>query len=122
MTNQRAARRKRNHILRNAAYAVIMLVSVAVIAKFAAERIQQSIANEDVQAGNANDVRVGSVSQQSDKGRCELVKFDNYTGRTLENSKHCETTVVRDARGVPVPVGTVHRLDSISKSFLGDGR
>ncbi len=65
---------------------------------------------------------VGSISQQTDKGRCELVKFDNYTGRTMENSKHCETTVVRDAHGIPVPVGTVRRLDSISKSFLGDNR
>jgi hypothetical protein len=29
---------------------------------------------------------------------------------------------VRDAHGIPVPVGTVRRLDSISKSFLGDNR
>jgi hypothetical protein len=100
-----------------------MLGSVAVVAKFAAERIQQSLANEDVQAANAADNGVGSISRQTDKERCELVKFDNYSGRTIENSKRCETTaVVRDVRGVPVPAGTVHRLDSISKSFLGDNR
>jgi hypothetical protein len=100
-----------------------MLGSVAVVAKFAAGRIQQSLANEDVQAANAADHGVGRSSPQTDNERCELVKFDNYSGRTIENNRHCETTaIVRDARGVPVPAGTVHRLDSISKSFLGDNR
>jgi hypothetical protein len=107
-------------MLRNCVYAAVMLASVAVIAKFAADRIQQPISHKDT--GNSSDVGVGSISQQTDKGRCELMKFDNYSGRTVENSTHRETTIVRDARGVPVPVGTVHRLDSISKSFLGDNR
>jgi hypothetical protein len=119
---QRRARRKRIHILRNGAYIVIMLVLLGVIAKFAAERVLQPVPHEDVQAANSSDMGVGSISQQTDKGRCELVKFDNYSGRTIELSKHCETNVVRDAHGIPVPVGTVRRLDSISKSFLGDNR
>jgi hypothetical protein len=110
-------------MLRNCAYAVILLGSVAVIAKFAAGRIQQAVANEDSLAGAPSDMGLGSISRQTDKERCELVKFDNYSGRTIENNGHCETTaVVRDARGVPVPVGTVHRLDSISKSFSGNNR
>jgi hypothetical protein len=117
---QRRVRRKRIHILRNGAYIIIMLVLLGVIAKFAAERILQPLPREDVQAANSSDMGVGSISQQTDKGRCELVKFDNYSGRTIEYSKHCETNVVQDAHGIPVPVGTVRRLDSISKSFLGD--
>jgi hypothetical protein len=117
---RRRVRRKRIHIVRNSAYVVILLLLLAVIAKFAAERILQPVSHEDVQAANASDMGVGSISQQTDKGRCELVKFDNYSGRTIEYSKHCETNVVRDAQGIPVPAGTVRRLDSISKSFLGD--
>jgi hypothetical protein len=70
---QRRARRKRIHILRNSAYLVIMLVLLGVIAKFAAERILQPVPHEDVQAANSSDMGVGSISQQTDKGRCELV-------------------------------------------------
>jgi len=119
---QRRVRRKRIRVVRNSAYVVIILALIAVIAKFAAERILQPGLHEDAQAANTTDVGVGSISQQTDKGRCELVKFDNYSGRTIEYSQHCETNVVRDAHGTPVPVGTVRRLDSISKSFLGDNR
>ena len=119
---QRRLRRKRIRVVRNSAYVVIILALIAVIAKFAAERILQPGLHEDAQAANTTDVGVGSISQQTDKGRCELVKFDNYSGRTIEYSQHCETNVVRDAHGTPVPVGTVRRLDSISKSFLGDNR
>jgi hypothetical protein len=120
MNTQRRARRKRIHILRNSAYVIIMLALLAVIAKFAAERILQPASRQDVQAANSADMGVGSISQQTDKGRCELFKFDNYSGRTIEYSQRCETNVMRDAHGIPVPAGTVRRLDSISKSFLGD--
>jgi hypothetical protein len=120
--HHRRVRRKRIRVVRNSAYVVIILALIAVIAKFAAERILQPDLHEDAQAANTTDVGVGSISQQTDKGRCELVKFDNYSGRTIEYSQHCETNVVRDAHGIPVPVGTVRRLDSISKSFLGDNR
>jgi len=106
--------------MRNSAYVVILLLLLAVIAKFAAERIVQPVSHENTQAANSADMGVGSISQQTDKGRCELVKFDNYSGRTIELSKRCEANVVRDAHGIPVPAGTVRRLDSISKSFLGD--
>jgi hypothetical protein len=120
-SHQRLVRRKRRRVVRNIAYVVIMLVSLTMIAKFAGERIMLPASNENARADNLADVGVGSISEQTDKGRCELMKFDNYSGRTIENSKRCET-IVRDARGIPVPVGTVHRLDSISRSFSGDNR
>ena len=44
--------------------------------------------------------------------------FNNDTGRLVEVSKPCEKDNVRlDDKGVPMPMGTVHRLDAISKSF-----
>ena len=55
---------------------------------------------------------------QTDENKCELMKFDNETGRTIENTARCRNDVTMDAHGAPVPVGTVHRLDAISKSFL----
>jgi hypothetical protein len=30
----------------------------------------------------------------------------------------CDTTA-RDSNGVPIPLGTIHRLDAISKAFSG---
>jgi hypothetical protein len=47
------------------------------------------------------------------------MKFDNDSGRTIDNIKRCEDNVVLDAKNIPVPVGTLHRLDAISKSFSG---
>lgn len=65
---------------------------------------------------------VGTITQQIGDQQCLIAKFDNDTGRTIEDATHCEKNVVLDAKGVPIPMGTVHRLDSISKSFLGDNR
>jgi hypothetical protein len=45
--------------------------------------------------------------------------FDNTDGRLIENLKPCEKDIRFDARGRAMPMGTVHRLDAISKSFLG---
>jgi len=41
--------------------------------------------------------------------------FDNRTGR-VTHLDPCDV-VVRDSYGVPVPTGTIRRLDAISKSF-----
>jgi hypothetical protein len=76
--------------------------------------------SEETQSANWEMVRTGTVVRQTDDGQCVLMKFDNDSGRTIDHVKHCDKTVVRDAQGVPVPMGTVHRLDAISKSFLGN--
>ena len=68
---------------------------------------------------DADKTHVGDILQETGGQQCALAKFDNDTGRTIESSRHCENIVVLDSRGVPVPQGTVHRLDAISKSFSG---
>lgn len=62
---------------------------------------------------------MGIIVQQLDGDRCKQTKFDNDSGRTIENLAPCDNEVFLDAHGIPVPQGTVHRLDAISKSFLG---
>lgn len=59
--------------------------------------------------------------RESDQDQCQLMKFDNDTGRMIDGSANCHGDVVLDAHGVPVPMGTVHRLDSIRKSFMEGG-
>jgi hypothetical protein len=63
-------------------------------------------------------VQLGIIVQQTDKEQCTVAGFDNNTGRTIDLPRHCENITV-DARAVTAPIGTIHRLDSISKSFMG---
>lgn len=63
--------------------------------------------------------RIGTIILEHDDSRCQQMKFDNDSGRTVEDALPCENKVVLDAHGVRVPQGTVHRLDAISKSFFG---
>lgn len=66
---------------------------------------------------NSQQAQAGIIAVQSGHDICEIFKFDNDTGRTIDSSPHCHSSVVLDARGEPVPQGTVNRLESISKSF-----
>jgi hypothetical protein len=65
--------------------------------------------------------RSGTVVVEKDNDQCELMKFDNDTGHTTDGSGSCKSFVTLDAHGEPVPIGTIRRLDAISKSFSGMG-
>lgn len=95
-------------------------IPLAMIANFPMAWFGQPSSNEETQAVKSSESGTGTVVVQTAKESCTLMKFDNRTGRTIENERHCEKSTVLDANGVPVPEGTIHRLDSISKSFLGD--
>jgi hypothetical protein len=64
-------------------------------------------------------VQLGIILRQTDKEQCTVAGFDNDTGRTVDLPRHCENNIAIDAQGVPAPAGTIRRLDSISKSFMG---
>jgi hypothetical protein len=64
------------------------------------------------------DLRTAKITNASGDGGCWEQSFDNQTGRMTRSTKPCENTVY-DASGAPVPVGTIHRLDAISRSFPG---
>jgi hypothetical protein len=53
-----------------------------------------------------------------DREFCKRLRFDD-DGRIFQDAVPCDQSSVRDARGQPVPVGTIRRLDAISKSFSG---
>jgi hypothetical protein len=63
-------------------------------------------------------MRTATIVLEPIANRCRQVIFDNDTGRSVEINKPCEKTVILDDNGVPIPHGTVRRLDAISKSFL----
>ena len=49
---------------------------------------------------------------------CKRLKFDD-NGGVSHDVVPCDQSGTLDARGQPVPVGTMRRLDAISKSFSG---
>ena len=73
----------------------------------------------------AAETRTGTESTTADimvqkrNEECEIMKFDNNTGRTTDGSGHCRSIITLDAHGAPVPTGTIERLKSINKSFSG---
>jgi hypothetical protein len=63
------------------------------------------------------DYRTAKVMNDTGNG-CTQQILDNQTWHTSGGTQPCDP-VLRDANGVPVPVGTIHRLDAINKSFTG---
>ena len=65
-----------------------------------------------------SDLRTARITRDSNGTDCWQTIFDNQTGRMTRSRQPCETTAY-DGNGAPIPVGTIHRLDAISKSFSG---
>lgn len=61
--------------------------------------------------------RIGKIVLDSSAESCRQLSFDNDTGRIYPDDSPCEGNVPRDATGNPVPVGTLQRLEAISKAF-----
>jgi len=60
---------------------------------------------------------VATIVLHSSTSGCQQKSFNNQTGRFSDQTSPCHSDVVLDAKGMPVPTGTIHTLDSISKSF-----
>lgn len=84
-------------------------------------KLLQFLARPDrsAQAASTEEQRTGRIVLQIDPNQCRQMKFDNVTGQIGTTSAPCES--VLDSRGMPVPLGTLHRLDAISKSFAHRG-
>jgi hypothetical protein len=80
--------------------------------------MQVSSSPVTAQGGPDGDLRTAKITKASDGNGCSQEIFDNQTGRMNRSQQPCEATAY-DSHGAPVPVGTIHRLDAISKSFAG---
>lgn len=109
--------RRRRHVLIGTACACAAIVAVAVTVN----TTPPWLSSKQVQSVDIHEARLGTIEIQTGQEQCDLLKFDNDTGRTINDSKRCRSDVMLDAHGIPFPKGTAHRLNSISKSFLGDG-
>jgi hypothetical protein len=114
------ARKRRQRPAFGLAAALGTFVFVAVVfvaAKLAMSTLQFEAPAEQVSATD----QTGIIARQVGNQQCTVAHFDNATGRTTEASG-CTNEIVLDAHGIPVPIGTIHRLDAISKSFSGNAK
>jgi hypothetical protein len=95
-----------------------MVAALAIVAELGVPWLSRPTSNAALNTADIEDLQIGTLTLQTDGNECELMKFDNETGRAIENTARCRKDVTLDAHGAPVPMGTVHRLDAISKSFL----
>jgi hypothetical protein len=60
---------------------------------------------------------VATIILHSNASGCRQRSFNNQTGQISDQTSPCSNDVVLDANGMPMPAGTIHTLNSISKSF-----
>jgi hypothetical protein len=97
---------------------LLMAVLIAVVVIEGGPRMPLHALNSAAPAMPEGDFRTAKITKESDGRGCSRQVFDNQTGSMGRTQEPCEATSY-DADGAPVPVGTLHRLDAISKSFSG---
>ncbi len=99
---------------------MLVMAAVTAAAIVEAEIRMSGLSNspERAMATSGVDIRTAKITTVSDGHECSQQVFDNQTGRMSRSEQPCETTTY-DANGVPLSIGTKHRLDAISKSFSG---
>jgi hypothetical protein len=117
--SRRRSSRERRHVFVGSVCVCAMIVALGVTANTTLPWLANAISSKQRQPAEVQEMRIGTIEVQTGQDQCDVLKFDNDTGRTINESKSCHDNAALDAHGVPVPTGTVHRLDSISKSFLG---
>jgi hypothetical protein len=97
-----------------------VFILMAMSTDFATLLSLQASSKGEIQSTDTPGARSGIIVLETDHNRCVLSKFDNDNGRTIDDTERCNNTMPLDGHGVPVPTGTIHRLDAISKSFSGN--
>jgi hypothetical protein len=102
-------------VITGAFAAIIYLGASAHLGRFQAP----SESEHTTPAANSELSRTGTIVLQTDPDQCAQMKFDNANGRFTDGLKPCDNQIQFDAHGRPIPMGTIHRLDAISRSFFG---
>jgi len=91
--------------------------SIAVVAALAIRFSTAPASIVENGASHADPNSVATIVLHSNTGGCQQRSFDNQTGQISDQTSPCHNDVVVDAKGMPTPTGTIHTLNSISKSF-----
>jgi len=115
----RSVQSQREH--RRALVIVCLVAAVTTAAVIAAESLilgSSSRAPQVALATPDSEIQTAKITKDFGGKGCSQEAFDNRTGRMTRSPQPCDATTY-DSSGMPVPVGTIHRLDAISKSFSG---
>jgi hypothetical protein len=113
------SRRQGRYALVISLCALAAMAGLTTIASFSALIPLRASSEGSAPVSEPREERMGTVILHRGEDGCKEMKFDNDSGRTVENFAPCDNKLVLDAHGIPVPQGTVHRLDAINRSFLG---
>ena len=117
--SHRTQERRRGLIVGCSVLFVAALITVAVVVAAGFPKSVTALNAAPVTTTTSGlDLRTAKITQDLDGKGCSQQVFDNQTGRVRQSQLPCDATTF-DSNGVPVPVGTIHRLDAISKSFSG---
>jgi hypothetical protein len=110
---------ERQRAARAAGFMFLFAITAAVVLVILAALPKLGQSNASMPPGMSdNDLRTARITRDLDGKGCAQQVFDNQTGRMTSTPQPCPP-MVYDSNGFPVPIGTIHRLDSISKSFPG---
>jgi hypothetical protein len=59
----------------------------------------------------------GVIVFDSDPENCKVFGFDNDSGRIIGLPEKCDDQIITGSDGDPVPLGTLHQMEAIRKSF-----
>lgn len=113
-----AKRSKRWYALTMVAVACAAIIYLGANWQFGSAQSQR-IAERPTPAHDADESRTGKIVLQTNPDQCAEMKFDNANGRFVDGLKPCDNQIEFDEHGRPIPMGTIHRLDAISRSFFG---
>lgn len=94
-------------------FCIIGIIGLLAFSDFSAHLFSHMLSRNAI--GEARP-RTAAIVLQGDLGRCQQFTFDNDTGQISGDGRPCDPGVNPNAPG---PVGTVRRIDAISKSFSG---
>jgi hypothetical protein len=112
-----SARQRRGRLAKMCFGVVVVGALLAAVAMVAMVFIPAPPPSVEKAASRSEPNNSGTIVLHSGPSGCRERSFDNQTGQISDQSSPCHSDVVLDARGMPVPAGTIHTLNSISKSF-----
>jgi hypothetical protein len=97
---------------------MLLVTAAAVIAAHSLMSGHSPPAPQVALAAPDGDPHTAKITRELGGKACEQDIFDNQTGRMTRSAQPCNPTTY-DSNGAPIPLGTIHRLDAINKSFPG---
>jgi hypothetical protein len=96
----------------------VLMVAAATTAVMIVMSGHSSRAPQVALAAPDGDLHTTKITKDLGGKECAQDIFDNQTGRMTRSTRPCDATAY-DSNGAPIPLGTIHRLDAINKSFSG---